>query len=138
MFDLRYHVASLAAVFLMLVVGILIGVGISGRGFVDDVERNNFEREIAGLKEDVDAANATAARLGRGVITVVPVTSNVERVYPFQVLLPAAETGLERDSKAQAEQIRSIAVERVGDRLGIVPNAIMLDIDEALRLHLGL
>ena len=60
MFDLRYHVASLAAVFLMLVVGILIGVGISGRGFVDDAERNSFEREIAGLKEDVDAANATA------------------------------------------------------------------------------
>jgi hypothetical protein len=59
-FDLRYHVASLAAVFLMLVVGILIGVGISGRGFVDDAERNNFEREIAGLKEDVDAAKATA------------------------------------------------------------------------------
>jgi mRNA-degrading endonuclease toxin of MazEF toxin-antitoxin module len=42
------------------------------------------------------------------------------------------------DSKAQAEQIRSIAVERVGHRLGVVPNAIMLDIDEALRLHLGL
>lgn len=85
-----------------------------------------------------DAANATASRLGRGVITVVPVTSNVERVYPFQVLLPAAETGLERDSKAQAEQIRSVAVERVGDRLGVVPNPIMLDIDEAIRLHLGL
>jgi hypothetical protein len=59
-FDLRYHVASLAAVFLMLVVGILIGVGISGRGFVDDAERNNFEREIARLKEDVDAAKGTA------------------------------------------------------------------------------
>src|SRR6266571_7401074 len=78
-----------------------------------------------------DAANATAARLGRGVITVVPVTSNIERVYPFQVLLPAAETRLDRDSKAQAEQIRSIAVERVGDRLGVVPNSIMLDLDEA-------
>ncbi|MEO6206838.1 MAG: type II toxin-antitoxin system PemK/MazF family toxin [Candidatus Limnocylindrales bacterium] len=85
-----------------------------------------------------DAANATASRLGRGVITVVPVTSNVERVYPFQVLLSAAETGLERDSKAHAEQIRSIAVERVGDRLGVVSNATMLDIDEAIRLHLGL
>jgi mRNA interferase MazF len=85
-----------------------------------------------------DAANATAARLGRGVVTVVPVTSNVARVYPFQVLLPAAETGLDRDSKAQAEQVRSITVERVGDRLGVVPHAIMLDIDEALRLHLGL
>jgi len=85
-----------------------------------------------------DMANATAGRLGRGVIMVIPVTSNVERVYPFQVLLPAAETGLTRDSKAQAEQIRSIAVERVGDRLGVVPSTIMLAIDEALRLHLGL
>jgi len=85
-----------------------------------------------------DAANATAGRLGRGVITVVPVTSNTQRVYPFQVLLPAAETGLDRDSKAQAEQIRSIAVERVGDRLGVVPNSIMLDLDEAVRLHLSL
>jgi len=85
-----------------------------------------------------DAANATAGRLGRGVITVVPVTSNIGRIYPFQVLLPAAETGLDRDSKAQAEQVRSIAVERLGDRLGVVPHAIMLDIDEALRLHLGL
>ena len=80
-----------------------------------------------------DAANATAGRLGRGVVTVVP-----ERVYPFQVLLPAAETGLDRDSKAQAEQVRSIAVERIGDKLGVVSNATMLDIDEALRLHLGL
>jgi mRNA interferase MazF len=85
-----------------------------------------------------DTANATATRLGRGVVTVVPVTSNVQRLYPFQVLLPAAATGLDRDSKAQAEQVRSIAVERVGDRLGVVPNAIMLELDEALRLHLGL
>lgn len=85
-----------------------------------------------------DAANATAARLGRGVITVVPVTSNVEHVYPFQVLLPASETGLDRDSKAQAEQVRSIAVERLGERLGVVPQAVMTDIDDALRLHLGL
>ena len=85
-----------------------------------------------------DAANATATRLGRGVITVVPVTSNIERIYPFQVLLAAIDTGLDRDSKAQAEQIRSIAVERVGVRLGVVRNATMLEIDEALRLHLGL
>jgi mRNA interferase MazF len=85
-----------------------------------------------------DAANATAGRLGRGVITVVPVTSNVEQVYPFQVLLPAQDTGLDRDSKAQAEQVRSVSIERIGNRLGVVPNAIMLKIDEVLRLHLAL
>jgi mRNA interferase MazF len=65
-----------------------------------------------------DNANATAARLGRGVVTVVPVTSNTTRVFPFQVLLPAAETGIHVDSKAQAEQVRSVSVERLGRVIG--------------------
>jgi hypothetical protein len=64
-FDLRYHVASLAAVFLMLVVGILIGVGISGRGFVSDAERTRLNRDIAALRDQVDAANASAEDLKR-------------------------------------------------------------------------
>lgn len=85
-----------------------------------------------------DGANATATRLGRGVVTVVPVTSNVERIYPFQVLLEADDTGLARDSKAQAEQVRSVAVERIGRRVGFVPAQDMSRLDEALRLHLAL
>jgi mRNA interferase MazF len=85
-----------------------------------------------------DSANTTATRLGRGVITIVPVTSNVERIYPFQVLLPASLTGLPRDSKAQAEQVRAVAVERVGRRLGQLPTAIVAELDQALRVHLSL
>ena len=85
-----------------------------------------------------DGANSTAARLGRGVISVVPMTSNVTRVYPFQVLVPAGKSGLDRDSKAQAEQVRSLSVERVGERLGSVSAPLMLQVDEALRLHLAL
>lgn len=85
-----------------------------------------------------DAANATARRLGRGVITVVPVTSNITRVYPFQVFLPARQTGLPCDSKAQAEQLRSVDVERVGERLGQLPAALIAELDRALRVHLSL
>ena len=85
-----------------------------------------------------DGANAVAERLGRGVVTVVPVSSNTTHVYPFQVLLRSAETGLERDSKAQAEQVRSVAVERIGTLLGTVPPAAVASLDEALRLHLAL
>ncbi|MGB6057261.1 MAG: type II toxin-antitoxin system PemK/MazF family toxin [Microthrixaceae bacterium] len=85
-----------------------------------------------------DGANATASRLGRGVVTMVPVTSNVERIYPFQVLLTAQATGLDRDSKAQAEQVRSVAIERVGERLGILTSTDLADLDEALRIHLAL
>lgn len=85
-----------------------------------------------------DGANSTAAHLGRGVVTVVPITSNIDRVYPFQVLLLSDQSGLGRESKAQAEQVRSISVERVTDKIGTVPPQLMLEIDEALRLHLAL
>lgn len=85
-----------------------------------------------------DGANTTASRLGRGVVSVVPVTSNTERVYPFQVLLPAGESGLALDSKAHAEQVRSVAVERVGARIGTLSGAEVAALDDALRLHLGL
>lgn len=85
-----------------------------------------------------DRANAIAARLGRGVVTIVPVTSNVDRIYPFQALLPADATGLRDDSKAQAEQVRSIAVERLGAVLGRAPADVMAQLDDALRVHLQL
>lgn len=85
-----------------------------------------------------DGANATAERLGRGVLTVIPVTSNTSRVHPFQVLLKAADCGLTRDSKAQAEQIRSVALERIGRRVGQLPSAKMAELNTAVRLHLGL
>ncbi|MDQ3067945.1 MAG: copper transporter [Actinomycetota bacterium] len=65
MFDFRYFLASIAGMFLMLAVGILLGVGISGRGFVDDAERGQLEGKIAALTEQVDAANAEADDLQR-------------------------------------------------------------------------
>jgi mRNA interferase MazF len=85
-----------------------------------------------------DRANAVADRLGRGVVTVVPVTSNTSRVFAFQVLLRADSTGLRVDSKAQAEQVRSVTVERIGPVLGRVPAQVMAEVDDALRLHLQL
>jgi mRNA interferase MazF len=85
-----------------------------------------------------DRANAAAVRLGRGVVTVVPVTSNVSRVFPFQVLLQAEATGLPVDSKAQAEQVRSVSVERLGPVVGRLPALVLAELDDALRLHLQL
>lgn len=105
---------------------------------LDPVRTGEADKRRPAVIISNDGANATAARLGRGVVTVVPVTSRVERVYPFQVLLPAGESGLHRDSKAQAEQVRSLSVHRVADKVGTVSPAAMLHLDEALRLHLAL
>lgn len=105
---------------------------------LDPARGEEASKRRPGVIVSNDGANTIAARLGRGVITIVPVTSNIERVYPFQVLLRAARTGLHRDSKAQAEQVRAVSVSRVGPRLAVVPPPVMADLDEALRLHLGL
>lgn len=105
---------------------------------LDPARRGEAAKRRPAVLVSNDGANTTAARLDRGVVTVVPVTANVGRVYPFQVLLAAADTGLDRDSKAQAEQVRSISVERVSHKIGTVPPALMLAVDDALRLHLAL
>lgn len=85
-----------------------------------------------------NAGNRAAERLGRGVLTVVPLTSNVARVFPFQVLLTAAECGLHADSKAQTEQVRAVSVGRLRQRLGAVPAPLLRELDDALRRHLAL
>jgi mRNA interferase MazF len=105
---------------------------------LDPAHRGEADKRRPAVVVSNDAANAVAARLGRGVVTVVPVTSNVERVLPFQVLLSAESSGLRVDSKAQAEQVRSVAVERLGPALGRLPPGALAALDDALRLHLQL
>lgn len=67
MFGLRYHVASLAAVFVALAVGILLGVAISGRvtdageGLEEELLRGENQR----LQQDLDSARAAADAASR-------------------------------------------------------------------------
>jgi Copper transport outer membrane protein, MctB len=63
MFDLRYHLASLTAVFVALVLGILIGIGLSTTDTVRESDLQNLERDVAELNRKLDAERARAARL---------------------------------------------------------------------------
>lgn len=68
MFDLRYHVASLAAVFLALILGIVIGAAISDPSLADATENQRLERTVEGLRADLAAAElrASQAEAARG------------------------------------------------------------------------
>jgi mRNA interferase MazF len=80
-----------------------------------------------------------AANRASSLVTVVPVTSNVARIYPFEVKLAASNTGLGKDSKAMAQQVRTLDKGRLAQRAsGQVPLEVMLQVDAALRLHLAL
>ncbi|QEO16273.1 type II toxin-antitoxin system PemK/MazF family toxin [Agromyces intestinalis] len=83
-------------------------------------------------------ANAAAECSAYGVITVVPLTGNVRQVRPYQVCVPAERSGRGRDSKAQAEQVRSISVARVVRGLGWLDAELSAALDEALQVHLPL
>jgi Growth inhibitor len=69
-----------------------------------------------------DANNRAAS-----TITVLPVTSNLSRVYLFEVLLDTKESGLSRPSKAQAQQIRTIAKQRISHVLPVETGSLPAD-----------
>lgn len=114
------------------------------RGEVRWVELDPGQGSEAGKRRPAvvvsnDQANAAAETLGRGVVTVVPITSNVAHVFPFQVLLEPGVAGLREASKAQAEQVRSVSVQRLEDSaIGSLPPELMAQLDRALRIHLAL
>jgi mRNA interferase MazF len=85
-----------------------------------------------------DGANRAAEETGRGVIVVVPLTSNVATVHLFQVFIASGDSGLRADSKAQIEQIRALSVQRLTKHLGSLPEHLMGQIDQALRRQLDL
>jgi mRNA interferase MazF len=73
-------------------------------------------------------------------ITIIPITSNVNKTYPFEVLLNVNESGLQKASKAQCHQIRTISKNRISNKKvqGVVNKFILSKINSALKLHLDL
>ncbi|MDX2221437.1 MAG: type II toxin-antitoxin system PemK/MazF family toxin [Rhodospirillaceae bacterium] len=72
-------------------------------------------------------------------VTVMPLSTNLRRVYPFEVLVKAAHTGLKKDSKVLAQQIRTISKLRISpDCIGGIYDERLKAVEAAMRLHLDL
>lgn len=69
-------------------------------------------------------------------VTVIPLSTKVDRVFPFQVLIPAGEGGLTRESKVLCEQIRTLSTRRLLQHLGSLPPERLEQIRTALDRHL--
>src|ERR1043166_9344541 len=82
MFDFRYHVASLAAVFLALVIGILVGVGIADSGLVVKANTRLLEQRVAQLRSQLDRASKTSKR---SALEQAAAQSYIKETYPVLV-----------------------------------------------------
>ena len=73
-----------------------------------------------------------------GTVTVLPITSkNLEKSYPFEVLLPRGSGNLPKDSKVKADQIRTLHKSRIVAYIGTLEEYQVAEVDKAIRIHLA-
>jgi mRNA interferase MazF len=94
-------------------------------------------KEISKTRPVVVVSNDMNNRYS-GTVTVLPVTSgNLEKIYPFEVYLPKGSGNLPKDSKVKADQIRTLDKARLVKRIGELGDDEIAEIDEAMKVHLG-
>ena len=109
------------------------------RGDIYDVRLDPTEgREQQGTRPAIvvsrDSINATQT-----VVIIVPCTTyRGKRLYPSHVRLTAPDGGLATDSVALAEQVRTIAHERLGNRRGMLSADAMAQVEQALIIAMDL
>ncbi len=96
-------------------------------------------REIRKTRPALIIQNDFSNRLS-DITIVAPITSTVRfPLNPVHVLLPAgADTGLAYNSVALLNQIRAVDRRRLIKRLGAATPAILEQVDDAIRISLGL
>ncbi|MER2598880.1 MAG: type II toxin-antitoxin system PemK/MazF family toxin [Caldilineales bacterium] len=93
--------------------------------------------EIAKTRPALIISNNVGNQFAERVIVAPISSSGTERVYPFEVLLPAGEAGLSKISKVLLDQIRTVDKQRLGSRVGLVAGPRMEEVNRAIRLSLA-
>jgi len=72
------------------------------------------------------------------IVSIAPITSNVTKVYSFEVQIPPGTGGLRTRSKVMVNQTRAVDKIRLIKKLGTLPEKIMLEVNQSLKLHYDL
>ena len=106
-----------------------------------DIALVNFDPaelgEAASVRPAIIITN-NVANLNSPVLVVIPLTTAVNRVYPFELLIASAMSGLPNDSKAQTQLIRHVSLRRIGKVIGRLEGDVMQELERRLMHHLGL
>jgi len=72
------------------------------------------------------------------LVSIAPITSNISKVYSFEVEIPARIGGLKTRSKVMPNQTRAVDKIRLLKKMGRLPQELIDEIDRALKLHYDL
>lgn len=106
-----------------------------------DIALVNFDPaelgEAASTRPAIIITN-NVANLNSPVLVVIPLTTSTNRVYPFELLVTSAMSGLQNDSKAQTQLIRHVSQRRIGKVIGRLEAGLMQELEVRLKQHLGM
>ena len=61
-------------------------------------------------------------------LIIAPITSNIGKVYPFEVFITRGVGGLEKDSKIMLDQIRSLDKRRLVKKIGAINREVLVKV----------
>jgi len=115
------------------------------------VRRGDVVRVDIGGTDDADTRGSEIYKSRRSIVvqndmgnthsstTIIAPISNDHTGYPFHVNLPGSIAELEMDSHVQLDQLRTVDIsERITQKYGQLAESQMNDIDDAIRVSLGL
>ncbi|VVB84556.1 PemK-like, MazF-like toxin of type II toxin-antitoxin system [uncultured archaeon] len=98
---------------------------------LDPIEGSEIGKTRPGVVLSNDINNELA-----DTVTIIPVTSSLGKVYPFEVFISKGTAGLPDDSKAKVNQIRTVDKKRITTHIGTLPDTVLKEIETAVKVHL--
>ncbi len=71
-------------------------------------------------------------------LMVIPFSSKIKNIYPFEVLVKKEESGLKIDSKLKIPQMRAVDKSRLNKYIGTLNENSLEKVEKAVKLHLSI
>jgi len=87
---------------------------------LDPTVQTEVGKTRPGLIISINAMNHHSPRL-----IIAPITSNIGKIYPFEVFIRAGIGGLQKDSKIMLDQMRSLDKKRLVRKIGTIEERLL-------------